>query len=75
MNHEEKEELARLVADRVAEREQGCAIFTEEEVFSVRELLKTKKNAIKIFLFIFGAVALYAIRDIYVFIVSHFSFK
>ncbi len=75
MNFEEIEELAGLLAEKMEERHEGCCSLNNEELEAVRELLKTRRYAVKVFLFIFGAMALYAIKDIYLYTVGHMSFK
>ncbi len=69
------EELAERVALKVNAHERPCCALSEEECGSVRELLKTKRNAVKVFIYIFGAIALYALKDIYLFVAGHLSFR
>ncbi len=77
MMDDEIERLAELVSERLRERTRAssdCALTGEEQI-AVKELLRTKKNAVRVFLYIFGAVTLWAIKDIYIYIVSSISFK
>ncbi len=77
MKDDEIERLAELVADKLevsARASSDCALTSEEQV-AVKELLRTKKNAVRLFLYIFGALTLWAIKDIYIYVVSSISFK
>jgi hypothetical protein len=77
MKDDEIERLAGLVAKRLAEHTRAsssCALTGEEQV-AVKELIRTKKNAVRIFLYIFGALTLWAIKDIYIYVVHSISFK
>ena len=77
MTDDELEKLAGLVTERLNERQRSssdCALTGEEQI-AVKELLRTKKNAVRLFLYIFGALTLWAIKDIYIYIVSTISFK
>jgi hypothetical protein len=77
MTDVEIERVAELVAEKLAEDRRAasdCALTSEEQV-AVKELIRTKKNAVRLFLYIFGALTLWAIKDIYIYIVSSISFK
>lgn len=77
MTDDEIERLAELVAERLGERTRSssdCALTSEEQI-AVKELIRTKKNAVRLFLYIFGALTLWAIKDIYIYIASSISFK
>ena len=73
MTDEELERLSGLVAEKV--KKDSCCPLTMEETIAVKELLRTKKNAVRLFLYIFGALTLWAIKDIYIYIASSISFK
>ena len=76
MTPDELEKLAVLVATKltVVKEASDCALTSEEQT-AVKELLRTKKNAVRLFLYIFGALTLWAVKDVYVYIVSSISFK
>jgi hypothetical protein len=74
METEEIAELARLVAEELGFHTECCTL-TEEEQHSIKELLQTKKNAVRVFFYIFGALVLYAMKDIYSFVIGNLSFK
>lgn len=60
------DDLAGKVADKLAaKRTRGS--LTHEDVREIKDFLATKKNAIKIMLWIFGATAVWALKDLYVF--------
>ncbi|MBE9532011.1 MAG: hypothetical protein IME98_04325 [Proteobacteria bacterium] len=77
MTDDEVEKIAELVAVRLegAQRPTSECALTSEEQVAVKELIRTKKNAVRLFLYIFGALTLWAIKDIYIYIVSSISFK
>jgi hypothetical protein len=77
MKDDEIERLAELVAQKLevdTRASSDCALTSEEQI-AVKELIRTKKNAVRLFLYIFGALTIWAIKDIYIYIVSSISFK
>lgn len=79
-------ELAALIADILDERlsrkgcpsclegERDCALSPEEQS-AVKEILRTKKNAVRVFLYVLGAIALWVLKDIYFYISEHLTFR
>ena len=79
-------ELALLIADilekRLPQREcpacssesAECALTPEEQT-AVKEILRTKKNAVRVFLYVLGAIALWILKDIYFYISGHLAFR
>lgn len=86
MSDSEIEELARRITEML--REQGhftgdshpppidglCHLSASEQE-AVRDILKTKKHAVKAFLVLIGALCLWILKDAYVWIVGHLAFK
>lgn len=70
----EAERLAELVAERLAGRFGACA-FSPEEQAAIKDLLRTKRNAVRAFLWICGAVMLWVLKDVYVYLASHLALK
>jgi len=70
----EAERVAELVAERLASRFGACA-FSPAEQEAVKDLLRTKRNAVRTFLWICGAVMLWVLKDVYVYLVSHLTLK
>lgn len=74
MGESELELLADLIADKVVEKQGECSL-TPEEQQAVKELLRTRKSAVRAFIYILGAIALWILRDVYHYINSHLSFR
>lgn len=70
----EAEELAGLVAEKLAGQLGACA-FSPAEQEAIKDLLRTKRNAVRAFLWICGAVMLWVLKDIYVYLASHLALK
>lgn len=70
----EAERVAELVAERLASRFGACA-FSPAEQEAVKDLLRTKRNAVRTFLWICGAVMLWVLKDVYVYLVGHLTLK
>lgn len=70
----EAERVAELVAEKLAARLGACA-FSPAEQEAVKDLLRTKKNAVRTFLWICGAVMLWVLKDVYVYLASHLALK
>ncbi|HBG46388.1 MAG TPA: hypothetical protein DDW94_05290 [Deltaproteobacteria bacterium] len=68
------EELAELVAQKLSARFGACG-FTPAEQEAVKDLLRTKRNAVRAFLWICGAVMLWVLKDVYVYIAGHLTFR
>ncbi len=62
MNDSEIERLSELIAEKVAARQDGCSL-TPGEQESIRELLRTKKRAVRYFFFTVGAVFLWIMKE------------
>ncbi|MBE7415981.1 MAG: hypothetical protein HS130_12505 [Deltaproteobacteria bacterium] len=68
------EEMAELIAEKLSSGFGGCA-FTPSEQEAVKDLLRTKRNAVRAFLWICGAVMLWIIKDVYVYLAGHLTLK
>jgi hypothetical protein len=69
MSNKDIEELAEIITAKLAAR-QTCNM-TEEEQAAIRDLLQTKKSVVKGFLLIIGALTLWMLKDVYLFITKH----
>ena len=68
MSDTEIEELAEKIAEKLSYK-QTCNMTIEEQA-AIRDLLQTKKNAAKLFLLFIGALGVWMLKDIYMFIVK-----
>lgn len=73
MNEQEIKELAKAIAEEL-KAHQDCQLSPEEQV-AIRSLLNTKKSAIRVFLYIVGALVLWMLKDIYLFIMKHIGWN
>ena len=74
MSENDIKELARLIAEELAVYQSSCSL-THEEQEAVRGLIRTKKKAVKASLFLFGALVLWILKDVYVWISGHLAFR
>ncbi|MEK6532113.1 MAG: hypothetical protein AABZ23_06455 [Deltaproteobacteria bacterium] len=72
-NEQEIKALAAAIAVEI-KAHQECQL-TEEEQQAVRDLIKTKRNAVRAALWLFGAVLLWVAKDIYIWIAAHTTFN
>ncbi len=70
----ETERFAELIAEKLAARFGACA-FSPAEQEAVKDLLRTKRNAVRTFLWICGAVVLWVLKDVYVYLASHLALR
>lgn len=68
------DEMAELIAEKLSLNFGACG-FTPAEQEAVKDLLRTKKNAVRAFLWICGAVMLWIIKDIYIYLAGHITLK
>lgn len=68
------ERVAELIAEKLVGRFGACA-FSPAEQEAVKDLLRTKRNAVRTFLWICGAVMLWVLKDVYVYLASHLALK
>ncbi|MBI5902741.1 MAG: hypothetical protein HZB84_04560 [Deltaproteobacteria bacterium] len=74
MCEEELEQLAEKIADKIEEKCGACHL-TPEEQEHVRDLIRTKKKAVKATLWVIGALVLWILKDAYLYIIEHLTFK
>lgn len=74
MQEMEPKELARLIAEEIKEQQGECQL-TPSEQQAIKNLLKTKRSAVRAFLWVCGALFLWIIKDAYVYIISHLAIK
>ena len=73
LDEDQLEDIAcRLEKKLVAQRGKGevDTRLTPEESLAVKRLLATKNGAVRMFLYIFGALAIWALKDIYIHVKS-----
>lgn len=70
----EAEEIAELVAEKLSAKVGSCG-FTQSEREAIKDLIRTKRNAVRAFFWIFGALVLWVVKDIYVYMASHLTLK
>jgi len=75
MTRKEMEEVAEIVADKLSDGRVPCCTLTDEEQAAIRDILKTKRSAVRLIFYVFSALALYALKDVYIYIVRHLSFE
>lgn len=68
------ERFAELIAEKLASSFGACG-FSPAEQEAVKDLLRTKRNAVRSFLWICGAVVLWVLKDVYVYLASHLAIK
>jgi len=68
------EQVADMIAERLSSRFGACS-FTREEQEAVKDLLRTKRNAVRAFLWLCGAVMLWVLKDVYVYLASHLALR
>lgn len=74
MGEKDIEIMAELIALKLAERQTPCS-FSVSEQEAIKDLIRTKNHAVKAFLWVCGALVLWIIKDIYVYIIGHLTFK
>lgn len=70
----ELEQLAEKIAEKIEEKCGACHL-TPEEQEHVRDLIRTKKKAVKATLWLIGALVLWILKDAYLYIIEHLTFK
>lgn len=70
----EAERLAELVAEKLSGRFGACA-FSVAEQEAIKDLLQTKKNAVRAFLWVCGAIMLWVLKDIYAYLAGHLTLR
>jgi len=74
MSESELERLAELVAEKVVRMRDACSLTPEEQA-SIRELLGTKKRAVRYFFYTIGAVFLWIMKEAVIEIWRHISIR
>ena len=74
MSEKDLEMIAEFLAGKLAEKQGPCNL-TPSEQQAVKDLLKTKRSAVRVFIWICGALVLLAIKDIYVYVLNHLAFR
>lgn len=81
MSESELDELAQKLAVALAEHMRaqqstenaGACHLSESEQQAVRGLIRTKMHAVSAALFVIGAVVLWILKDVYVWVVTHLT--
>jgi hypothetical protein len=74
MSEKDLETIAEFLASKLAEKQGPCSLTASEQQ-AVKDLIKTRKSAVRVFIWICGALVLLAIKDIYVYILNHLTFR
>lgn len=74
MSEKDLETIAELLASKLAEKQGPCDLTASEQQ-AVKDLIRTRRSAVKVFLWICGALVLLAIKDIYVYVLNHLTFR
>lgn len=74
MSDLDMDHLADLLAERLESRCSVCTLSYEEQD-EIRGLLRTKKNSVRVFLWLMGALAVWILKDAYVWVASHLAFR
>lgn len=74
LSEKELDALAVIIARRLSELQGECRLTASEQE-AVKDLIRTKNNAVKAFLWICGALVLWIIKDAYVYIANHLTFR
>ncbi len=74
MNDSELERMADLVAEKVVLKQGGCTLSAGEQE-SIRELLRTKKRAVRYFFYTVAAVFLWIMKEAVIEIWRHISIR
>lgn len=76
MTAEDKEDIAELIAHKLAGKQlQVCHAFTSEEAHAVKDLVKTKNNAVKTMGGLLVVMVLWVLKDLYFFLTTHIAFN
>lgn len=74
MSEKDLETIAEFLAGKLAERQNPCNLTASEQQ-AVKDLLKTRKSAVRVFIWICGALMVLAIKDIYLYILNHLTLR
>lgn len=72
---EQAELMADMVAERLWEKQKEASVLSPSEQLAVKDLLRTKKNAVRAFLWVCGALFLWIVKDAYIYLLNHITFK
>ncbi len=70
MTDEEVERIAQLLSEKMTDTH-SCRLFSEDEVNTLKSMLKTKKAAAKLILIMRGTMIIWALKDIYDWVIIH----
>ena len=72
MTDEEIERMAQLIAAAMRNYAQNDELSSDDKA-SIKDLLKTKRSVIKITMYVFAGLLLYALKDVWTYIMEHLS--
>jgi len=81
MSDNEIEELAGKIAKALSEqavsksKDDGFCRLDAAEQEAVRDLIRTKRHAVRAALFVFAALVLWILKDVYMWLAGHLAFK
>lgn len=74
MSDQDIDRIADMLADRLESRCSVCTLSYEEQE-EIRGLLKTKKSSVRVLLWLMGALAVWILKDVYIWVASHLAFR
>lgn len=74
MNEAEMERFACVLAEKLESARGPCRLSPGEQD-ELKNLLKTKKSSVRLFFWVVGALAVWILKDVYTWIVSHLALK
>ena len=69
LSEDQLEEISNRVAGKLKSHRSRAAL-TPEDITAIKAFINTKKSAVKIVLYIAGVMAIWALKDIYMYIVE-----
>jgi len=67
LSEEQLEEISNRVASKIQNGRTGRSALSQEDIVAIKTFINTKKSAVKIVLYIAGVMAIWALKDIYIY--------
>ncbi len=74
MEERELDRLAEIIVKKFTDQRRFCPLDNEEQQ-AVKDLIRTKRNAVRVFLWLCGAFVIWVLKDVYNYIMGHLSFR
>lgn len=75
LSEDDVDAIASKLAEKLAQPTPACHVFSQEDIVTLRSILKTKKTAAKLMLLMFGTFMLWILKDIYDWAVLHLTWS